>query len=170
MRSPERRGKEFAQGLAIAAAQGEVLVFSDAGTDLPADSIRRMVENLADPAVGAVSSEDQFVSEDGRVAGEGAYVKYEMWLRRLESQRAGLVGMSGSFFGVRRSVLGEWNATIPSDFACALHAVRAGTRAVADPRVLGIYRDIKDPAKEFARKVRTALARHDRGRRACARC
>ena len=157
VRSPERRGKEFAQGLAIAAAQGEVLVFSDAGTDLPADSIRRMVENLADPAVGAVSSEDQFVSENGRVAGEGAYVKYEMWLRRLESQRAGLVGMSGSFFGVRRSVLGEWNATIPSDFACALHAVRAGTRAVADARVLGIYRDIKDPAKEFARKVRTAL-------------
>jgi hypothetical protein len=54
-------------------------------------------------------------------------------------------------------VLGEWNSTIPSDFACALHAVRAGTRAVADARVLGIYRDIKDPAKEFARKVRTAL-------------
>jgi glycosyltransferase involved in cell wall biosynthesis len=157
VRSPERRGKEFAQGLAIAAAKGDVLVFSDAGTDLPADSIRRMVENLADPGVGAVSSEDQFVSDDGRVAGEGAYVKYEMWLRRLESQRAGLVGMSGSFFGVRRSVLGEWNATIPSDFACALHAVRAGTRAVADARVLGIYRDIKDPAKEFARKVRTAL-------------
>ena len=157
VRSPERRGKEFAQGLAISAAKGEVLVFSDAGTDLPADSIRTMVENLADPGVGAVSSEDQFVSEDGRVAGEGAYVKYEMWLRRLESQRAGLVGMSGSFFGVRRSVLGEWNAAIPSDFACALHAVRAGTRAVADARVLGIYRDIKDPAKEFARKVRTAL-------------
>jgi cellulose synthase/poly-beta-1,6-N-acetylglucosamine synthase-like glycosyltransferase len=157
VRSPERRGKEFAQGLAISQTHGEVLVFSDASTDLPQDSIRRMLESFSDPAVGAVSSEDLFVSEDGALMGEGAYVKYEMWLRRLESERAGLVGLSGSFFGVRRAVLREWDATIPSDFACALYAVRAGMRAVSDPRVVGIYRDIKDPSKEYARKVRTAV-------------
>lgn len=157
VRSPARRGKEHAQGLAISEATGDVLVFSDAGTDLPPDSIRKMVENFSDPGVGAVSSEDRFITEDGKVAGEGAYVRYEMWLRRLESQRAGLVGLSGSFFGVRRSVVLEWNASIPSDFACALNAVRAGMRAVADPRVIGVYRDIKDPSKEFARKVRTAI-------------
>jgi glycosyltransferase involved in cell wall biosynthesis len=157
VRSPNRRGKEFAQGLAIAETRGDVIVFSDAGTDLPPDSIRKMVENFEDPTVGAVSSEDRFISDDGKVAGEGAYVRYEMWLRRLESQRAGLVGLSGSFFGVRRSIVGEWNASIPSDFACALHAVRADMRAVADPRVVGVYRDIKDPSKEFARKVRTAI-------------
>lgn len=157
IRSPERRGKEFAQGLAISHTTGDVLVFSDAGTDLPPDSIRHLVENLADPSVGAVSSEDRFISEDGRVVGEGAYVEYEMWLRRLESKRAGLVGLSGSFFGVRRSVVGQWNVDIPSDFACALHVVKAGMRAVSDPRVVGIYQDIKDPSKEFGRKVRTAV-------------
>jgi cellulose synthase/poly-beta-1,6-N-acetylglucosamine synthase-like glycosyltransferase len=157
VRSPERRGKEFAQGLTIAQTTGEVLVFSDAGTDMPPDSIGYMVESLADRMVGAVSSEDCFVAEVGRMVGEGAYVRYEMWLRRLESERAGLVGLSGSFFGVRRSVLDHWDASIPSDFACALHAVRAGMRAVSDPRVVGIYRDIKDPAKEFSRKVRTAV-------------
>lgn len=157
VRSPVRRGKEHAQGLAISEATGDVLVFSDAGTYLPPDSIRKMVENFEDPTVGAVSSEDRFISDDGTVAGEGAYVRYEMWLRRLESRRAGLVGLSGSFFGVRRSIVGEWNSSIPSDFACALHAVRAGMRAVADPRVVGVYRDIKDASKEFARKVRTAI-------------
>ena len=157
VRSPERRGKEYVQGLAISQTASDVLVFSDAGTDLPPDSIRMMVENFDEPSVGAVSSEDRFVTSDGKVAGEGAYVRYEMWLRRLESQRAGLVGLSGSFFGVRRSIVREWNATIPSDFACALYAVKAGTRAVSDPRVVGIYRDIKDPSKEFARKVRTAV-------------
>ena len=157
VRSAERRGKEYVQGLAISQTVSDVLVFSDAGTDLPPGSIRTMVENFDDPSVGAVSSEDRFVTSDGKVAGEGAYVRYEMWLRRLESQRAGLVGLSGSFFGVRRSIVREWNATIPSDFACALYAVKAGMRAVSDPRVVGIYRDIKDPSKEFARKVRTAV-------------
>ena len=69
VRSGERRGKEFAQGLAIAASRGEILVFSDAGTDLPAGSIRVLVEDLSDPSVGAVSSEDRFISTDGSVVG-----------------------------------------------------------------------------------------------------
>jgi cellulose synthase/poly-beta-1,6-N-acetylglucosamine synthase-like glycosyltransferase len=109
VRSPERRGKEHAQGLAIEAATGDIIVFSDAGTDLPPESIRHIVARFADAQVGAVSSEDLFIGADGKLAGEGAYVKYEMWLRRLESDRAGLVGLSGSFFAVRRNVLVSWD-------------------------------------------------------------
>jgi glycosyltransferase involved in cell wall biosynthesis len=158
VRSPERRGKEYAQGLAVAAATGDVLVFSDAGTELPPDSIGIIAEDLRDPAIGAVSSEDVFISSDGKLVGEGAYVRYEMWLRRLESQRAGLVGLSGSFFAVRRSVVtGRWDPSIPSDFTCALHTVRAGKLAITDGRVRGIYRDIKDPSKEYGRKLRTVV-------------
>ena len=155
--SPERRGKEHAQGLAISAARGDVVVFSDAGTDLPPDSIGFIVDNFADPKVGAVSSEDTFVSADGSVVGEGLYVRYEMWLRRLEASTGSLVGLSGSFFAVRRSVLDRWDASIPSDFASAINTVRAGLVAVSDPRVRGVYKDIKDPAREYQRKVRTAI-------------
>jgi glycosyltransferase involved in cell wall biosynthesis len=157
VRSPERRGKEHAQGLAIEQATGDLLVFSDAGTDLPPDSIGFIVDRFRDPQVGAVSSEDLFMGADGKLAGEGAYVKYEMWLRRLESERGGLVGLSGSFFAVRHSVVNNWIATIPSDFACALMTRRAGLVAVSDARVRGIYKDIKDPRKEYQRKVRTAI-------------
>jgi glycosyltransferase involved in cell wall biosynthesis len=156
-RSPERRGKEHAQGLAIGQARGEIVVFSDAGTDLPPDSIDHVVEDFSDAAVGAVSSEDTFISADGSVAGEGLYVRYEMWLRRLESRVGSLVGLSGSFFAVRRPVLQRWDAAIPSDFASAINTVRAGMVAISDPRVRGIYRDIKDPAREYPRKVRTAI-------------
>jgi hypothetical protein len=35
--------------------------------------------------------------------------------------------------------------------------VRSGRVAVSDPRVRGIYRDIKDSRKEYQRKVRTAV-------------
>jgi glycosyltransferase involved in cell wall biosynthesis len=157
VRSPDRRGKEHAQGLAIEAATGDIIVFSDAGTDLPPESIRHIVARFEDTQVGAVSSEDLFIGVDGELAGEGAYVKYEMWLRRLESDRAGLVGLSGSFFAARRNVLVSWDPSIPSDFACALMTNRAGLVAVSDPGVRGIYRDIKDPRKEYQRKVRTAV-------------
>jgi hypothetical protein len=157
VRSPVRRGKEYAQGLAIREAGGEIIVFSDAGTDFSADAISHLVEAFRDPLVGAVSSEDTFVSSDGRIAGEGLYVRYEMWLRALESRRSGLVGLSGSFFAIQKTVGEQWNAEIPSDFACALNSVRAGLVAVSTPVVRGIYRDIKDPSREFQRKVRTAV-------------
>jgi glycosyltransferase involved in cell wall biosynthesis len=157
VRSHERRGKEHAQGLAVRHAAGEIVVFSDAGTDLPPDSISHIVEDFADPVVGAVSSEDTFLSADGSVVGEGLYVRYEMRLRRLESRINSLVGLSGSFFAVRRGVLDRWDATIPSDFASAINTVRAGLVAISDPRVRGIYKDIKDPAREYQRKVRTAI-------------
>jgi cellulose synthase/poly-beta-1,6-N-acetylglucosamine synthase-like glycosyltransferase len=157
VRSPERRGKEFAQGLAIARASGEIVVFTDAGTDLPPESISEIVASFADGRVGAVSSEDRFVSADGRTVGEGAYVRYEMWLRQLESARRGLVGLSGSFFAIRKSIIDRWDPSIPSDFACALMARRAGLTAVANPRVQGIYKDIADSRAEYPRKVRTAI-------------
>jgi len=157
VRSPERLGKEHAQGLAIQQSTGNIIVFSDAGTDLPSDSLRHIAADFADPRVGAVSSEDTFVSADGKVVGEGAYVRYEMWLRRMEAAVHSLVGLSGSFFAARRSVLANWDDAIPSDFATAINTVRSGLVAISDPRVRGVYKDVKDPSKEYARKVRTAL-------------
>jgi glycosyltransferase involved in cell wall biosynthesis len=157
VRAPERKGKEFAQMLAVRAATHPILVFSDAGTRIPADAIRTMVRNFADPRVGAVSSEDRFVSADGRVVGEGLYVRYEMWLRRLEASVRSLVGLSGSFFAVRREICEHWDVTVPSDFFCALNSVRLGYVAVSDPHVIGEYRDIKDRRGEYRRKVRTII-------------
>ena len=157
VRSPERLGKEHAQGLAIQRATGSIVVFSDAGTDLPPASIRYIAADFSDQRVGAVSSEDTFLAADGKVVGEGAYVRYEMSLRRLEAAVYSLVGLSGSFFAARRSVLSSWDDAIPSDFATAINTVRAGLVAVSDPRVRGVYKDVKDPSREYDRKVRTAL-------------
>ena len=157
VRSPERRGKEHAQQLAIGESEGEIIIFTDAGTDLPPESIDEIVDSFRDSTIGAVSSEDRFVSADGKVVGEGAYVRYEMWLRQLESQRRGLVGLSGSFFAVRRSVVSGWDASIPSDFASALMTVRHGLVAIANPRVQGVYKDVSDSSAEYGRKVRTAI-------------
>lgn len=157
VRAPERLGKENAQLHAIRAARGDVIVFSDVATQIPPDALRKLSEYFRDPAVGAVSSEDRFITAEGKVAGEGAYVRYEMWLRRMESSLAGLVGLSGSFFAARKSVCAEWDIHSPSDFNTALNCARHGLRAVTAPDVLGYYKDLADPQKEYQRKVRTVL-------------
>lgn len=166
VRAQERLGKENAQRTAIDAAKGSIIVFSDVATSIPEDALQKLVVYFDDASVGAVSSEDRFVSQEGEVAGEGAYVKYEMWLRKLESSAAGLVGLSGSFFAARKSICEEWDIHSPSDFNTALNSARAELRAVTAPDVLGFYQDLKDPSKEYTRKIRTvirgmtALSRH----------
>lgn len=157
VRADDRKGKEYAQALAVKAARGEILVFSDVATQIPTDAIGHLVRRFDDPRIGAISSEDRFVSPSGQIVGEGAYVRYEMWLRRLESSVHSLVGLSGSFFAARRSVCQDWNISVPSDFNTALNTVRAGYVAVSAPEVVGVYQDIADSRKEYQRKVRTVI-------------
>lgn len=155
IRSPVRRGKEHAQELAIASTDADVIVFTDAGTILPKDALLHVLEAFRDPTVGAVSSVDRFITADGTLQGEGAYVRYEMWLRDLETRFNSLVGLSGSFFAARRSVCQKWDNRVQSDFGTALSCVQLGMRAVSDRRVVGYYRNISDSRKEYQRKLRT---------------
>ena len=157
VRADEHKGKEYAQLCAIGEACGKILVFSDVSTRIPADALRILALQFEDQQIGALSSEDRFISNDGRVVGEGAYVKYEMWLRRLESNRAGLVGLSGSFFAARREVCEEWDIYSPSDFNTALNCAKKGLVAITCPDVVGIYSDVKDPGLEYRRKIRTVV-------------
>lgn len=152
---PEHRGKEFAQREAIKKANGEILVFSDVATMLKDDAISTIVMNFHNPAVGCVSSEDIALPNDKHPSGEGIYIKYEMFLRRLESKVYSLVGLSGSFFAIRRELCNEWRIDLPSDFALAIHSVKRGYRAVSDRHAVGHYKAVISNSEEFRRKVRT---------------
>jgi glycosyltransferase involved in cell wall biosynthesis len=157
IRPDQRRGKEYAQRTAIAAARGEVLVFSDVATRLDPDGVRQIVMSFDDPSVGCVSSVDRMIGSDGRPSGEGGYVRYEMQLRALESRVGSLVGLSGSFFAARREVCTPWPVDIPSDFTTVLNAVTRGLRGVSDGNAIGYYTDLADTSKEYSRKVRTVV-------------
>jgi cellulose synthase/poly-beta-1,6-N-acetylglucosamine synthase-like glycosyltransferase len=153
----ERLGKEYAQKKAIEISKGEVLVFSDAATRIDSDGLAEIVSNFSDQSVGCASSEDRMVTKDGQTSGEGIYLKYEMWLRKVESKVNSLVGLTGAFFAVRREVLNDFSGEMQSDFRTVLSTVRGGLRAVTDPKALGYYLDIGDQSREFERKVRTVV-------------
>lgn len=158
VRAPQRKGKEAAQKLAVDEAAGEILVFSDVATILPEEAIGNIVRNFHDASVGCVSSVDRFIDQNGCPSGEGAYVKYEMFLRSLESRVNSLVGLSGSFFAARSAVCKQdWSEDLQSDFNTVLNSMRMGLRGVDDPDSIGYYRNIADERKEFDRKVRTVL-------------
>lgn len=151
VRLPARGGKESAQAAAIAAAHSDILVFTDVTAELSSQSLMAIVRPFADPTVAAVSSEDEVDSEGG----EGAYVRMEMALRRMETEAGSLVGLSGSFFAIRRELGDPWPTHLASDFRSALEAARRGYRAVCEPAATAAFRAPDDPAKEWQRKVRT---------------
>ena len=157
IRAAERKGKEAAQKLAVSQTNGEVLVFSDVATTLPSDGIANIVKAFHDPTVGCVSSVDRFVDAQGNLSGEGAYVKYEMLLRQLETKVNTLVGLSGSFFAARRTVCSPWADDLQSDFNTLLNSMRVGLRGISDPHSVGYYKNLSDEKKEYQRKVRTVL-------------
>lgn len=151
VRSAARRGKEAAQAAAIEKANGEVLVFTDVSARLEDGALQAIVQPLADPAIGSVSSEDVVDSEGG----EGAYVRFEMALRRLETEAATLVGLSGSFFAARRELCTPWPTDLASDFRTGLETVRRRLRAVSEPAARARFGASDDIGAEWSRKVRT---------------
>jgi cellulose synthase/poly-beta-1,6-N-acetylglucosamine synthase-like glycosyltransferase len=153
----EHQGKEKAQKKAVELARGDVLVFTDVATRLEPSGLKEIVSNFADPSVGCVSSEDRLIGKNGRSSGEGFYVRYEMWLRRLESKLNSLVGLSGSFFAARKSVCQDFSEEMDSDFRIVLNSLKLGLRGVSERKAVGYYLDVSDERREFERKVRTVL-------------
>jgi len=157
VRSPVRKGKEHAQKLAVEQATGDILVFSDVATIIKPDALTNIVANFTDKTVGCVSSVDKFMNPDGSVSGEGAYVRYEMFLRKLESRVNTLVGLSGSFFAARKEVCQNWADDLQSDFNTLLNSVKIGLHGISDANTVGYYKNLADEKREFDRKVRTVL-------------
>jgi len=153
----KRGGKENAQKEAVSYARGNIIIFSDVSTILKPWGLMEIVSNFADPFIGCVSSEDRLIGQDGNPSGEGFYVQYEMWLRRLESRVNSVVGLSGSFFAARKEVCQDFSGDVQSDFRTLLSSMKLGLRGVSDPKAIGSYLNIADESRELERKVRTVL-------------
>ena len=158
LRLPMRAGKTATEGAAGLRARGDIVVNVDAGTRLRRDALKALIAPFADPSVGVVSGRDASLARvgDARAAGEAWYVRYEMWVRDLETRAWGLVGASGCFFAIRAPLYKEsLPPALSRDFAAALVAREHGLRAVsASGAVCGIQTS-QGTVQEYRRKVRT---------------
>lgn len=150
---PARGGKASALNAGLERAHHDILVFTDASIALEPDALNRIVRRFADPAVGCVSGEDRIA--DG--GGEGLYGRYELFLRRLESNLHSIVGASGSFYAQRRAICQPFPEGMAPDFLSVLRTVEQGYRAVSEPTAVGSMTSVHDPRHEFERKVRTLI-------------
>jgi cellulose synthase/poly-beta-1,6-N-acetylglucosamine synthase-like glycosyltransferase len=151
------RGKAAALTRGIGEAQSEVVVFADARQRWAQDALPRLLENFADPRVGAVSGDLVLEAAPGVMAGVGLYWRYEKWLRRAESRVGSQVGVSGSISAARRALLPAAipQGTLLDDVYWPLWVAMGGHRVVHDERARAFDRLPERPRDEFRRKVRT---------------
>lgn len=159
IRQSPRAGKTAALNLAVARAAGEILVFSDANSMYAPDTIRRLVGNFADPAVGYVTGKMVYVNEDGSLVGDGcsAYMKYENWLRASESGLAAVIGVDGGVDAVRRSAYRPMRADQQPDFVLPLSVAGQGYRVVYEPDAQLHESALSEHGAEYRMRVRVTL-------------
>jgi cellulose synthase/poly-beta-1,6-N-acetylglucosamine synthase-like glycosyltransferase len=148
-----RGGKVAAQNRGVAESSGEIVGFSDANAVWQHDALRKLVRSFADPAVGYVTGKASYEAADGTNR-EGAYWRFELWLRAQESRLGSVTGGNGPIYAVRRS---DWEDVEPwcgHDLGLPYLMVQRGRRAVYDPDAVSVEKPSKDIEDEYRRKVR----------------
>jgi cellulose synthase/poly-beta-1,6-N-acetylglucosamine synthase-like glycosyltransferase len=157
---PASEGKAAGLNDAIQLATGDVLLFTDARQQIESNALRLLIENFADPDVGAASGElmlgDPTSGETGK--GMGLYWRIEKKIRELESASGSVVGATGAIYCARRTLLDGSllpESTILDDVLLPMQIVRKGSRVIFDARARAWDSPDLGEGREFSRKVRT---------------
>lgn len=159
LRQEPRAGKTSALNMAIPRAKGEIIVFSDANSIYAPNALRKLVANFIDPEVGYVTGRMIYANPDGTTIGEGcsAYMRYENWLREIETRIGSVVGVDGGIDAMRKEIYRPMNPDQLPDFVQPLKVVEQGYRVVYEPEALLREPSLKEAGDEYRMRVRVAL-------------
>jgi glycosyltransferase involved in cell wall biosynthesis len=149
-----REGKVAAQHRAVRDTSSDVLAFTDANSEWKSDALRALVANLADEEVGYVCGQLRLETPDGANM-EGAYWRYEMWVREQESTASSITAGNGAIYAVKRAAYVEDDPKFGHDFGFPYLMEQMGLRAVYEPAAIAVEKPAAEPEDEYGRKVRT---------------
>lgn len=152
-------GKAVALNEGVAAATGEIILFTDIRQMIEPGAVRELVANFADPRVGCVSGELMFGELEGSTGIArplGLYWQMEKQIRRLESETGSVVGATGSLYAARRALIPTLpGGTLLDDVYIPLAIARSGSRVLFEPNARAWDNVVDEASTEFRRKVRT---------------
>lgn len=154
-----RRGKPAVLNDLVPEAWGKIVLLADARQRFDPGALRALVDDFADPGVGAVSGELILTpGEDTSGVGQGVgfYWKYEKFIRRHESFVDSTVGATGAIYAIRRELYEPLpEDTLVDDLQIPMRIVRRGYRVLFEPGARAYDRVSATAGMEFTRKVRT---------------
>ena len=155
-----RAGKLTTQNAGAAAATGEILAFSDANATWRRDALACLVAAFVDPDIGYVCGQAKF-SDQGGGNQEGAYWRFELAIRALESRLAGITAGNGAIYAVRRSAYVALGPASSHDLVFPFLFNKRGLRSVYAPEAVAEEKMVASNEGEFARKRRMMRGIYD---------
>jgi cellulose synthase/poly-beta-1,6-N-acetylglucosamine synthase-like glycosyltransferase len=153
---PRRRGKAAALNASIPELTGEIVILSDANTQIAPRAARRLARWFSDPRVGAVCGKLVLVDPaEGRNV-DSLYWRYETFLKKCEGRLGGLLGANGAIYAIRRDAYQPIpDQTIIDDFAIPLLAkLHSGCSIIYDTSAIGWEQTPRHLRQEFDRRAR----------------
>lgn len=158
LRRIARAGKAAALNAGVREASGEIVVFTDANIELAPGSLRALVAPFADPEVGGVCGHKRSRSGTGADAteeGEGLYLRYDTWQKRLESRIGSAFAADGALYAVRKERYTPIDDPAQADdIAISARIPLAGFRLVYAEEAVAWEEAPASAGEEFRRKVR----------------
>jgi cellulose synthase/poly-beta-1,6-N-acetylglucosamine synthase-like glycosyltransferase len=157
VRLPERGGKSAAQNAGVAAAAGEVLLFTDLAVIVQPDALRLLIAELSAPGVGCVTGVDRSVAAGPADPAQGAgwYTRFETGVRWREAETGTLLGVNGCLFVVRKEHRPPVPGACVDDLYVPLAVNDRGLRVTVHPAAEAIVPRTKSLREEFRRRART---------------
>jgi cellulose synthase/poly-beta-1,6-N-acetylglucosamine synthase-like glycosyltransferase len=148
-----RRGKIAAQNAAAEKAGGEILAFSDANSEWRPDALRRLIDPFADPSIGYACGQVRFLDSGGGNL-EGAYWRYEMAIREMESGLAGVTAGNGAIYAVRADAYIPLKRSGSHDLSFPFALAKRDLHSLYVPGAAAEEKMVPTLEGEFARKRR----------------
>jgi cellulose synthase/poly-beta-1,6-N-acetylglucosamine synthase-like glycosyltransferase len=159
VRTP-RGGKGQALNAAVAAATGDVLVFTDANTEFHPNALRAIVRPLADPAIGGVAGNQRYV-RGGEASlsadGECLHWNWDTLQKEWQSRSGSVTAATGALYAIRRSCFDPVPPNVMDDFHISTGVIERGLRLVFAADAVAVEPVATRDGVEFQRKVRVAV-------------
>jgi len=155
-----RGGKLAAQNAAADRASGEILAFSDANSEWAPEALRRLVAPFSDAEVGYACGQVRFLDAAGDNL-EGAYWRYEMAVREMESSLAGITAGNGAIYAVRAEDYLPLDPSGSHDLSFPFALAKRGKRSLYVSAARAEEKMVPTMEGEFARKRRMMVGLWD---------
>jgi cellulose synthase/poly-beta-1,6-N-acetylglucosamine synthase-like glycosyltransferase len=149
-----RSGKTACLNRAVPEARGDIVIFTDANSMFPPDTVNRIATNFCDGRIGLVTGWTKYRKPGGGEETSGLYSRLERATKSAESLVSSCVGADGAVFAIRRVLYRPLQDYDINDFVIPLNTIGQGKRVVLDPGVYCIEDPSENERKEFRRQVR----------------
>ena len=128
----DNRGKTMTQNDCVGIAKNNIIVFMDAASFCNKNSLKTLVSRFSDSRVGAVAGRIEFVASKDNIVtqSQGAYWRYEQFLKKSESNIGSLVGVDGPLYAIKKELYVPLSSDMISDLITPLLVIKQGYSVV----------------------------------------